>query len=80
MKRRLMLTLVASALAVLLAASASAEAGPIMKSSCPDGFGEAFVTMPGTGADHNGDGVVCLKGTPSGHIVVVDNHPVRIKK
>ncbi len=79
MKRRLMLTLVASALAVLFAASASAEAGPIVrpKSECPSGFSRVSSTLHPE-VDRNRDTFICENAIIG---ILIDNHvvPVRVK-
>lgn len=76
MKRRLLLTLVASALAVFLGASAPAQAQGTF--GCPPAFSPVFAAgVPIFEAkDRNGDGIVCLKRTPGARdvLILIDNH------
>ena len=67
--------LIAVALAGLMATVALvpvvAHGGPV--NACPKGFSQIpWYGSPDT--DRNGDGQICMKSTPGGHTVFIDNN------
>jgi hypothetical protein len=63
---------VAGALALAVPAMAQESGHDYPPSPCPKGYTPVVDPLNGTGADDNGNGVVCGKATTSGDIFVDD--------